>query len=90
MKTQDMLPPPEAEYDSREEVLSADQKWALGQGYAVTVKRSAARTYVQLKCDRGGASVSKSTERKRQTTSRRIDCPFLISANYPKKLENGC
>ena len=25
MKTQDMLPPPEAEYDSREEVLSAAQ-----------------------------------------------------------------
>ena len=56
-----------------------------GQGCAVTVKRSAGRKYVQLGCDRGGSSVSKSTERKRQTTSRRIECPFLISANYSKK-----
>ena len=53
--------------------MSAAQNWALGQGYAVTVKLSAARKYVQLKCDRGGASISKSTERKRQKTSRRVE-----------------
>ena len=43
-----MLPTSEAEYDSREEVLSAAQKWALGQGYAVTIKCSAAREKLQF------------------------------------------
>ena len=40
MNSTGMLPPQEAEYGSREELLSTVQKWALGQGYAVTIKRS--------------------------------------------------
>ena len=41
-----MIPPPENEYESREDLLSAAQSWALGHGYAVTIKRSVAeKTY---------------------------------------------
>ena len=80
-----MIPPPENEYKSREDLLSAAQSWALGHGYAVTIKRSVAGKNVQLKCDRGGANVLQEKEKKRQTTSRRIDCPFLLSGNFSKK-----
>ncbi|CCI11640.1 unnamed protein product [Albugo candida] len=45
MNTPSMLRPQEAEYGSREELLSEAQKWALGQGYAVTIKRSVTGKY---------------------------------------------
>ena len=64
MNTRGMIPPPEDEYDSREDLLSAAQSWALGQGYALTIKkRSVAGKSVQLKCDRGGANVLQEKEK---------------------------
>ena len=32
-----MLPPPEVEYDSRENLQSTDHSWAIRHGYAVTI-----------------------------------------------------
>ena len=48
MNTRGMIPPPEDEYDSREDLLSAAQSWALGHGYAVSIKRSVAGKSMQL------------------------------------------
>ena len=82
-----MLPRPEVEYASREQLMDTVQTFARGQGYAVTIKSSIAGKRVYLKCDRGAVNVLKTgKERERQTSSRRIDCPFLISVNFsPKK-----
>ena len=81
-----MLPPPEVEYASREQLTGTVQTFARGQGYALTIKSSIAGKSVYLKCDRGAVNVPKvEKERQRQTSSRRIDCPFLLSGNFSKK-----
>ena len=51
----------------------------------MTIKWSVASKSVQLKFFRGGANVLQENEKKQQTTSRRIDCPFLLSGNVAKK-----
>ena len=81
-----MLPPPEVEYASREQLMDTVQTFARGQGYAVTIKSSIAGKRVYLKCDRGAVNVPKvGKERQRKTSSRRIDCPFLSSGKFSKK-----
>ncbi|CEG45282.1 uncharacterized protein PHALS_01590, partial [Plasmopara halstedii] len=76
-----LLPPPEMDYVSREELMSAVQNFARAQGYAVSIKRSNAGKRVFLKCDSGGLYQLKINleERKRERSTRRIDCPFLLS-----------
>ena len=84
-----MLPPPEVEYASREQLEDNVQTFARGQGYAVTIKSSITGKRVYLKCDRGAINVPKiGKERQRQTSSRRIDCPFLLSGSFSKKRGN--
>nr|CCA20967.1 Pc21g00130 putative [Albugo laibachii Nc14] len=84
-----MLPPPEVEYSTREQFEDAVQTFARGQGYAVTIKSSIAGKRVYLKCDRGALNVNKlGEERQRQTSSRRIGCPFLLSGNFSKRRGN--
>ena len=50
----------------------------------MTIKRSVAGKSIQLKCDRGGAHVLQEKEKIQQTTSRRIDCPFLLWEFFEK------
>ena len=62
------------------------QTLARGQGHAVTLKSSIAGKRVYLKCDIGAVNVPKvGKERQRQTISRRINCPFLLSGNFSQK-----
>ena len=59
------------------------QTFARGQGYAVTIKSSIAGKRVYLNCDRGALNVNKlRKEHQRQTSSRRIGCPFLLSGIF--------
>ena len=81
-----MIPPTEVEYASREQLIDTAQTFARGQGYAVTIKNSIAGKRVYLKCNRVAVNVPKvGKERQRQTSSRRIDCPFLLYGNLSKK-----
>ena len=81
-----MLSPPEVEYASREQLMDTVQTFACGQDYAVTIKSSIAGKSVYLLCDRGAVNVPKvEKERQCQTSSRRIDCPFLLGENFSKK-----
>ena len=66
------------------------QTFARGHGYAVTIKSSIAEKRVYLKCDRGAVNVPKvGKELQRRTSSRRIDCPFLLSGIFFKKRAIG-
>jgi hypothetical protein len=84
-----MIPPPENEYESREDLLSAAQSWALGHGYAVTIKRSVAGKNVQLKCDRGGANVLQEKEKNDRQRVVVLTAHFYSLEIFRKKLENG-
>ncbi|KAL7682867.1 putative methylmalonate-semialdehyde dehydrogenase [Plasmopara halstedii] len=82
-----LLPPPKMEYVSREELMSVVQSFARAQGYAVSIKRSNTGKRVFLKCDSGGLYQPKINleERKRESSTRRIDCSFLLSGKFSPK-----
>ena len=75
--------PPEAIYPTRQSVLSAINDWAKPRGYAFTTgkstKTSNGRVKVVFACDRNGRPKA-SSERKRQTCSRKIGCEFSVLA----------
>ncbi len=86
MENIELAPPPEEDYGSREELLTAVRSWAANHGYAVTIARSdTAKGRVYLKCDRGGLYRNKydlsDETRSRQTGSRLINCPFSVVGN---------
>jgi hypothetical protein len=79
--------PPEGQYSSREELVTAINAWAAPRGYAFSVKSSvvtpSGRTRVIYSCDRGAGKAPKvkpANERKRKTTTRRTGCQFSIAA----------
>ncbi|KAF5263604.1 hypothetical protein FOXYS1_5645 [Fusarium oxysporum] len=79
--------PPEGQYSSREELVTAINAWAAPRGYAFSVKSSvvtpSGRTRVIYSCDRGAGKAPKvkpAKERKRKTTTRRTGCQFSIAA----------
>lgn len=81
----DVCVPPEAEYQSREELVKAINTWAAARGYAFIARRSATkssgRKIVTYACDRSWpAEVSTGNESKRKTTTRGTSCPFPILA----------
>ena len=72
-------------FETREDLISVIRKTALSQGYVVVIKRSKKSKagdshYVVLGCDRGGSYRTFSTieEKKKNSASRLIDCPFKI------------
>ena len=84
-----MFPPPEVEYASRQQLIDTVQTFARGQGCAVTINSSIAGKRDYLKWHRGAVNLPNvEKERQRQTSSRRIDCPFLLSRNFSKKRVN--
>ncbi|OGE47089.1 hypothetical protein PENARI_c066G04429 [Penicillium arizonense] len=79
------LPPLDQQYDTPERGIAAVNAFAREHGYAVSIFRSIAKKgvkkIVQLCCDRGRtlrARPDNGPERKRQTTSIAINCPFLL------------
>ena len=78
--------PPEAIYNSRDELHAAINAWAAPRGYAFVVgksmkKASFKRHVVHFCCDRGaGRTPTASRIRQRETTTRRTGCQFSILA----------
>lgn len=77
--------PPEAEYQSREELVTAINTWAAARGYAFITRKSttksSGRKIVTYACDRSWQlRVSVEKEPKRKTTTRGTGCPFSVLA----------
>ena len=77
--------PPEAEYNSRDDLYTAINAWAAPRGYAFVVARSRridnGRQVVVFGCDRGAGRTPKpSTTRRKVTTTRRNGCQFSVLA----------
>jgi hypothetical protein len=83
-----LLPPPEGIYRSFEDLLPAVQRAAKDQGYGVVKLRASnyreingtnKPTRYDLVCDRGGVKYN-STAKKRNPSTRKIDCPWRAKA----------
>ncbi|KAF4338142.1 hypothetical protein FBEOM_7973 [Fusarium beomiforme] len=76
--------PPEGEFPSRKDLVTAINAWARDRGYAFVVKNSwktsSGRTGVIYCCDRGTKPPSTTRIRKRNTTSRYTGCLFSVMA----------
>jgi hypothetical protein len=91
--------PPEAEYESREDLITAANGWAASRGYAFTIGRSTtSRTTIPkitltLVCDRKCETSGRRQEadsiniRVSNTTSRRTACEFSILAKQSADLQ---
>lgn len=83
-----LLPPPEGIYRTFDELLQAVQRSAKDQGYGVVKLRASnyrevngtnKPTRYDLVCDRGGVKYN-STAKKRNPSTRKIDCPWRAKA----------
>ncbi|KAJ2894382.1 hypothetical protein MKZ38_007695 [Zalerion maritima] len=87
-----LLPPPEGIYRSFDELLRAVQQMAKDQGYGVVKLRASnyrdgKPTRYDLVCDRGGVKYS-STAKKRNPSTRKVDCPWRAKAVCEVQLGN--
>lgn len=79
-----MLSPPEGIFQSFEDLMSSVQRVAKEQGYGIVKLRASnyrdgKPTRYDLVCDRGGVKYT-STAKKRNPTTRKLDCPFRAKA----------
>lgn len=77
--------PPEAEYNSRDELVTAINTWAATQGYAFITRKSttksSGRKIVTYACDKSWKpSSSINANAKRKTTTRGTGCLFSVLA----------
>lgn len=87
-----LLPPPEGIYRSFEDLLTTVQQFAKEQGYGVVKLRASnyrdgKPTRYDLVCDRGGVKYS-STAKKRNPSTRKVDCPWRAKAVCEVQLSN--
>lgn len=87
-----LAPPPEGIYRSFDDLLSAVQRVAKDNGYGIVKLRAsnyrdAKPTRYDLVCDRGGVKYS-STAKKRNPSTRKVDCPFRAKAVCEVSLSN--
>ena len=87
-----LLPPPEGIFRSFEDLLTSVQRVAKDQGYGVVKLRASnyrdgKPTRYDLVCDRGGVKYS-STAKKRNPSTRKIDCPWRAKAVCEVQLGN--
>ncbi|KAF9877919.1 hypothetical protein CkaCkLH20_04495 [Colletotrichum karsti] len=87
-----LLPPPEGIYRTFEDLLSSIQRVAKDQGYGVVKLRASnyrdgKPTRYDLVCDRGGVKYS-STAKKRNPSTRKVDCPWRAKAVCEVQLGN--
>jgi hypothetical protein len=87
-----LAPPPEGIYRSFEDLLTAVQRVAKDQGYGVVKLRASnyrdgRPTRYDLVCDRGGVKYS-STAKKRNPSTRKVDCPWRAKAVCEVQLGN--
>jgi hypothetical protein len=85
-------PPPEGIYRSFEDLLATVQRHAKDQGYGVVKLRASnyrdgKPTRYDLVCDRGGVKYN-STAKKRNPSTRKVDCPWRAKAVCEVQLNN--
>ncbi|KAH7308106.1 hypothetical protein B0I35DRAFT_442887 [Stachybotrys elegans] len=79
-----MAPPPDSIYGSDTDLMSSVGQFAKDQGYGIVKLRTSnyregKPTRFDLVCDRGGVRYN-STAKKRNPSTRKIDCPFKAKA----------
>ncbi|KAK4235494.1 hypothetical protein C8A03DRAFT_36663 [Achaetomium macrosporum] len=79
-----LAPPPEGIYRSFDDLLTSVQRIAKEQGYSIVKLRASnyregKPTRYDLVCDRGGVKYS-STAKKRNPSTRKVDCPWRAKA----------
>lgn len=82
--TAGLAPPPEGIYRSFDDLLASVQRTAKEQGYGIVKLRASnyregKPTRYDLVCDRGGVKYS-STAKKRNPSTRKVDCPWRAKA----------
>ncbi|RYO74489.1 hypothetical protein DL766_000477 [Monosporascus sp. MC13-8B] len=87
-----LAPPPEGIYRTFEDLLTAVQRVAKDQGYGVVKLRASnyrdgKPTRYDLVCDRGGVKYN-STAKKRNPSTRKVDCPWRAKAVCEVQLQN--
>jgi hypothetical protein len=87
-----LAPPPEGIYRTFEDLLTAVQRVAKDQGYGVVKLRASnyrdgKPTRYDLVCDRGGVKYN-STAKKRNPSTRKVDCPWRAKAVCEVSLGN--
>jgi hypothetical protein len=87
-----LAPPPEGIFRSFEDLLGFVQRSAKDQGYGIVKLRASnyrdgKPTRYDLVCDRGGVKYN-STAKKRNPSTRKIDCPFRAKAVCEVQLGN--
>jgi hypothetical protein len=87
-----LLAPPEGIYRTFEDLMASVQRVAKDQGYGIVKLRASnyrdgKPTRYDLVCDRGGVKYN-STAKKRNPSTRKIDCPFRAKAVCEVQLGN--
>lgn len=87
-----LLPPPEGIFRTFEDLMASVQRVAKDQGYGIVKLRASnyrdgKPTRYDLVCDRGGVKYN-STAKKRNPSTRKIDCPFRAKAVCEVQLGN--
>ncbi|CAK7203939.1 hypothetical protein SEUCBS139899_006689 [Sporothrix eucalyptigena] len=90
--TTTLVAPPEGIYRTFEDLLTAVQRVAKDNGYGIVKLRAsnyrdAKPTRYDLVCDRGGVKYN-STAKKRNPSTRKVDCPFRAKAVCEVSLSN--
>ncbi|KAI0880753.1 uncharacterized protein GGS22DRAFT_174142 [Annulohypoxylon maeteangense] len=84
--------PPEAIYATFDELIGSIQRLAKDQGYGIVKLRASnyrdhKPTRYDLVCDRGGVKYN-STAKKRNPSTRKVDCPWRAKAVCEVQLQN--
>lgn len=87
-----LIPPPEGIFRSFDDLMASVQRVAKDQGYGIVKLRASnyrdgKPTRYDLVCDRGGVKYN-STAKKRNPSTRKIDCPFRAKAVCEVQLGN--
>ncbi|KAI1093243.1 hypothetical protein F5B19DRAFT_156157 [Rostrohypoxylon terebratum] len=87
-----LLSPPEAIYASFDELIGSIQRVAKEQGYGIVKLRASnyrdsKPTRYDLVCDRGGVKYN-STAKKRNPSTRKVDCPWRAKAVSEVSIDN--
>jgi len=90
--TPGLAPPPEGIYRTFDDLLASVQRVAKDQGYSIVKLRTSnyregKPTRYDLVCDRGGVKYN-STAKKRNPSTRKVDCPWRAKAVCEVNLGN--
>ena len=79
----------EQTFESRAELVEAVRTQAIGAGFVTVIGSSHGDRCIKLKCDQGGVYCDRVNarpgEKRRKTSTRRVNCSFFISASRSVK-----